>query len=108
MNPSQELTAERIAIMQAYVDGKEIEFTWRDLGKAWVKISDPTWDWSLNDYRIKPKPSEVYVVEGTQDETGRKFMTSPFITKEGAARRTEEGGRGWTYRIIKYREVVDE
>lgn len=49
-------TQEQIAIMQAYVDGKEIEFC--DGTKNWQSTSAPAWDWCLFDYRVKPEPKE--------------------------------------------------
>ena len=48
---TREQTIEAIRIMQAYVDGKEVEHRYN--GK-WVKISAPRWDWDNTEYRIKP------------------------------------------------------
>ena len=48
-----EETKEAIRIMQAFVDGKEVEHWYN--GK-WVKIYVPRWDWDDTDYRIKPNP----------------------------------------------------
>lgn len=46
-------TKERIAVMQAYVDGKQIQGMCSD-GK-WVDVPEPSW--SINDnFRIKPEP----------------------------------------------------
>jgi len=48
-----EETKERIAVMQAYVDGKQIQGMCSD-GK-WVYVPEPSW--SINEYfRIKPEP----------------------------------------------------
>ena len=48
-----EETKERIAVMQAYVDGKQIQGMCSD-GK-WVDVPQPSW--SINDnFRIKPEP----------------------------------------------------
>lgn len=44
-------TLEMIEIMQAFADGKEIE--WYCGG--WVKCEKPTWNWGKNDYRIAEK-----------------------------------------------------
>ena len=49
-----EQTKEAIRIMQAFVDGKEVEHRYN--GK-WVKIYVPRWDWDDTDYRIKPNPT---------------------------------------------------
>ena len=47
-----EQTKEAIRIMQAYVDGKEVEFKW--MSKGWNSNDKPEWNWSAYDYRIKP------------------------------------------------------
>lgn len=48
-------TVEKIAVMQAWEDGKPIEVRRRS-GDDWVTvkrpIETPIWDWSLYDYRI--------------------------------------------------------
>ncbi len=41
-------------VMLAYADGKEIEQHW---GELWVINKEPKFDWSYNDYRIKPQPT---------------------------------------------------
>ena len=45
-------TVERIKIMQAFVDGKQIQY--KDDGR-WKDVKDPMWS-SINEYRIKPEP----------------------------------------------------
>lgn len=48
-------TAERIKIMQAFVDGKLIEF--KDCMGCWCVAVNPSWNWdSGGEYRIKPEP----------------------------------------------------
>lgn len=57
---TREQTKEAIRIMQAYVDGKEVEY----LGKKWDSKESfkqdwcytltPLWNWEHYDYRIKP------------------------------------------------------
>jgi hypothetical protein len=49
-----EQTKEAIRVMQAFVDGKEVEHRYN--GK-WVKIHVPRWDWDNTEYRIKPTPT---------------------------------------------------
>lgn len=46
---------EQIAVMQAFVDGKQIEAKHKDIGE-WNNASSPNWDWSSTIYRIKPEP----------------------------------------------------
>lgn len=48
-------TAEKIAVMQAYIDGKKIEYYYGT--SQWKEcIVEPSWDWSSCAYRIKPEP----------------------------------------------------
>lgn len=49
---------EKIAVMQAFADGKEIEFTPNSSCGVWTSCKDPNWDWPMYDYRIKEKPKD--------------------------------------------------
>ena len=54
---NKDKTKEAIKVMQAYVDGKAIQY--RDISLNWVDCGDnPKWQWFLTDYRIKPEPRE--------------------------------------------------
>jgi hypothetical protein len=48
-----EETKECIRIMQAYVDGKEVESMYRG---NWATTTNPRWNWDDTEYRIKPTP----------------------------------------------------
>jgi hypothetical protein len=65
---TREETAEAIKVMQAYVDGADVEFTRN--GQGWDAAANPAWDWAEFNFRIKPKPKiEVgkwYEVEGNR------------------------------------------
>jgi len=51
-------TEEKIAVMQAFVDGKTIQAM--DHGYAdWDDCPRPVWDWFMTDYRIKPEPEWI-------------------------------------------------
>ena len=61
---------EQIKIMQAFADGKEIEYT--DKGRTdWDPSSTPLWNWYDFDYRIKPEPEIKYPIwcKATFDDT---------------------------------------
>jgi len=49
-----EQTKEAIRVMQAFVDGKEVEYWYYE---TWVKIHVPRWNWGNTEYRIKPTPT---------------------------------------------------
>jgi len=48
-----EQTKEAIRVMQAFVDGKEVQF--RDVGiETWYTLKSYRWNWQDCEYRIKP------------------------------------------------------
>lgn len=51
---TREQTAERIKVMQAYVDGKKIQWAY-DSTDIWFDTGYPQWKPDI-DYRIKPEP----------------------------------------------------
>jgi hypothetical protein len=54
----------RIAVMQAYRDGKPIQ-TRADGGEWYVRHYGPKWNWAVHDYRIAPeprKPRELWAI----------------------------------------------
>ena len=51
-----EQTIEAIRVMQAYVDGKEVEVKGVLTGSVWMPAGVPYWNWQMIDYRIKPTP----------------------------------------------------
>lgn len=50
-------TQEMIEVMQAYEDGKAIQFQLNGSVK-WFVARSPSWDWSSIDYRIMPEEKE--------------------------------------------------
>lgn len=47
---------EMVDIMQAYQEGEQIQI-YNKMHKQWIDLEDePNWNWSLQDYRVKPKP----------------------------------------------------
>ena len=52
-------TKEMIEVMQAYVNGKEIEYKSKD-NDIWFNVDRPCWDWSIYIYRIKQKPQRTH------------------------------------------------
>lgn len=45
---------EKIAVMQAWEDGEDIEVCYG--GGVWALTPEPHWDWAARDYRVKEKP----------------------------------------------------
>lgn len=55
MNTTTMNTKEMIEVMQAFEDGKKIEFRYKRY-KKWQSCPEPKWDWFMNEYRIAPEP----------------------------------------------------
>lgn len=47
---------EKIAVMQAFAEGKEIEVQVEG-GSEWVEATNPEWNWMIFDYRVKEEIS---------------------------------------------------
>ena len=50
---TREEAKELLPIMQAYVDGKQIQ--WKHISGMWMDITEPLWD-NKTSYRVKPEP----------------------------------------------------
>ncbi len=85
-------TAEAIKVMQAYVDGTEIECkTGMD---EWLSGVEPAWDFLHGQYRIKPKPREFWIdTVATEHSHLKAFEQEP------------DRSDNWPY--IKVREVLE-
>jgi len=51
---TREQTIEAIRVMQAYVDGKEVQYEVPN--KEWITTDQPAWNFISYTYRIKPTP----------------------------------------------------
>lgn len=61
---AREETKRRIAVMQAWVEGKKVEYRNRvHKTSVWRNEVDPAWDWDTYDYRIAPEPKVIWVNE---------------------------------------------
>lgn len=51
----QKSNKEKIAVMQAFETGAQIETRHREIhARLWSKTTSPGWDWKRRDYRVKP------------------------------------------------------
>lgn len=53
---TEEETKKLIKLMQAYVDGEQIECAFLSDNAKWHPANAPSWNWSTFKYRIKPQP----------------------------------------------------
>ena len=58
---------EKIAVMQAFADGKRVEYRDKDTPGDWRIAAFPCWDWEDFDYRIKSEPRRIWVNFYTED-----------------------------------------
>lgn len=79
------LTAYKIAVMQAYLDGEKIETR----GSLEWYVTDPTWSWGVSVYRVKKPTPQPVLVPWT-------FETAP---KGGVVRR-KAFGDGHIFTIV--------
>jgi len=60
MTLKQELTSHMISVMQAWMDGKEIEYRLSSFYPDWRATDTPAWNWADAEYRIKRKtPGQI-------------------------------------------------
>jgi hypothetical protein len=51
-------TKQIIEVMQAFVEGKKVQYLDANDKKTWHTIyGDPEWRWDVLDYRVKPEPT---------------------------------------------------
>lgn len=50
-------TEEQISIMQAFVEGKQIQWRCCQTYNDWTNTNEPIWNWEELEYRIKPDPN---------------------------------------------------
>ncbi len=87
-------TAEAIKVMQAWIDGADIEALSNEDEGEWVHIKSfgPSWGWSKQKYRIKPSPREFWITVEPPGETLVAWSQEP-LNING--------------QIIKVREVLE-
>ena len=58
---TREETKKAIEVMQAYVDGGEVQILVYDYGgrQEWEDCPNPDWNWDYHTYRKKPQPMKV-------------------------------------------------
>lgn len=88
-------TAEKIAVMQAFLDGKRIEF--RSVYADWAQAENPTWDWSRFEFRVAPARTVQctrYTVVDRYNEAISAWVTSGVEANNIASRLNKNGLKG--------------
>ena len=100
MNKSE--TSAAILVMQAYVDGAEIEYRTDNFDWVTCTNEDATlcWDHVKFTYRIKPKePRELWVCNANKPGGSGHYWIS---------QKEKETGHWDSVKPVKFREVLDE
>lgn len=60
-----------IEVLNAYLEGKQIQYRHADGRSGWLNVYDPSWNWDMFNYRVKPeykyrplKPDELHTLKG--------------------------------------------
>lgn len=88
----------KLAVMQAFKDGAEIEWARRyEAPKIWARcVVAPSWDWEQCDFRIKPREPREFAIAIPLD--GR----TPHVVPAGGGVYSRHA-----YAFIKVREVLE-
>lgn len=70
---TREETKKMIEVMQAFVDGKEIESTYGFGDDYWYDEKSPNWDWCVHEYRIKEHKPKFKVGDYVRILNGREI-----------------------------------
>lgn len=90
-------TKEMIAVMQAYIEGKQIQ-NFREDKNKWMDDQYPAWDWDNNTYRVKielPKTWEEYC-DIFHDGKGRTSYTNELEALDKLLKLRDYYNGGWT------------
>ena len=96
---SRKWWAERLYLVQAWSEGKDIEMYWRSK-KEWRTMDIPSFTCDINEYRIKPKRKTACVVFATRVFTGERIRLGCYECLEVAQQASETlnfGFHGFTY-----------
>ena len=105
---TREQTIEAIRVMQAYVDGKKVEYEHPD--GIWMVTTTPCWNWNSGEYRRKPAaklrpwtadevPLGAWVLEKANRE--RRWMITDVHDQEFRSdllklyEHSTDGGKNW-------------
>jgi len=82
---NREKTRKAIEVMQAYLDGKEIQ-SCDGIEDAWADITNPVWSWFEYRYRIKPEPREFWVDVDDSGHPECVMTVRPTVIRAGLRR----------------------
>lgn len=90
-----EQTIKAVAVMQAWLAGKTIQFAAKNgsLNEVWtdVRSTSAAWDWHTTNYRVKPEPT---LRPFTAEEAQRKLLGKRVRRKQSGSSRLIIGTQG--------------
>lgn len=93
---------EIIEVVQAWADGKQIQFCYKANPGNWHDVSSaPAWNFKACDYRIKPEPRIPIEVWGNIYPDGVRY----FHYSLQAAKESNTSGMA---RTVHFREVIED
>ena len=98
---------EKIAVMQAALEGKQIEVRpLRDTIIGWMDQPNPEFNWGVYDYRVKPPPAkELWVNEYSHIQGG--YLGLGYASEQEACLAEVKRRTGLRTAVL-YREVLPE
>ncbi len=109
---NQEETRAAAKVMQAFADGKDIEYRQRNDQIPWRYIPAPSWDFAKCEYRIKPEATalsprdDLYVVELAAGPTVEPYLRVVYTTLQQAQKSMEAfTPKEACSRVLLYRRV---
>lgn len=94
--------------IQAFGEGKIIQYQSRALGGPWADLEDDTnFNFNTYDYRIKPEPNTIYVLKRNDGTTvGRPYSDKALAIKERDSYTKTHGHVYGPYTLEEYRQVL--
>lgn len=67
-------TQDKMAVMQAFIDGEKIEYIERDVSPRWEEVKIPVWNWANGTYRVKKIPLVPDLIDWSHVHPDYKYM----------------------------------
>lgn len=94
-------TAGKIAVMQAFERGEPCEWQYIEGdGDEWMKVEVPSWNWSENNYRIKPRDPMEFIIAVPHEGFDYRHCSAHVLREDSILNSAY-------YRAIKVREVIE-
>lgn len=91
-------TEEKIEVMQAFLDGKEIQHADKRSG-VWMSARNPSWNWADNEYRIKPSFTNYQLEVMEAYKAGKAIECK----EKTLSKWVDVGNPYWNWKDIDYR-----